>query len=287
MPGSKTFTSTKNLEFLESTLMEEYQDLQKGSRVKSAFHGVVEVAKILASTIFSVVCTKNANLKQIFSQKEPELLVKDILALGVYICVIFFVGYLFFSLIAFVLSFLFDALFNSSRWKWNRKKAKNSFYSVTVNLIMLAISFEQKSYSYHIREKAISDKTEKEGWIDLEIEYFLQAITYFQFAADRLRDTIPEKMNLRCKEKINTEYLNYIGCDNIMSHIRIALKAMNRLQKFYLAIKESDKDYIDVRQRIDEYICKDYNPILNQGDKIFELIADYENQLNLVICRKA
>lgn len=284
MPGSKTFTSTKNLEFLESSLMEEYQKLQHQPRLKRAFSGVVEVIKIVASAILSAFFALKTDLSKLFSQTNLEYLIEDIVILGIKICCVFFLGYILVSFVLYLLSFLLDAILNSRRWKSRRENAKQIFYKITVNLIMLAVSFEHKCYAYHEQEKKFPCGPAKNAWLDLEIEYFLQAITYFQFAEQRLIDLIPEKMHLKCKERVNRQYIDYIGFGNIIAHIEIALQSMKRLREFFSNIVTGEEDFKTLRERINE--CEYTYPINKQGEFLDELITEYEKHLKLVNERK-
>jgi hypothetical protein len=284
MPGSKTFTSSKMLELLEYSLIEEYQKMQKRTSGSKTFSCFIEVAKVCFSTMLSSVFVLNANLSKIFSLEEPEGLIKAAAVLGIKICVVFLLGYILASLLLSKIIFLVNSIFNSRLTKKTKERSKQTFCHITANLIMLAVSFERKCYAYHKEEGSITNELERNAWMDLEIKYFIQAISYFELAGKRLQDAIPDQMKFCLKEKVNQKFEDYIGFDNLIIHITIALQSMDRLKNFYSNVEGPAVGLEKLYQRINKFEYE--QPIKNQGQFLDELIDEYKYRLDLVISRK-
>ena len=279
MPGSKTFTSSTNLEFLEYSLLEEYQKQQKVSSMSRALNGVVEVAKICVSAIFSAFYSLREDFVKQIQCTKPDELWGLLASKVIVVCVLFFLCYLVASLLYSTAVFLLDALSNSRRSKRAQNRGKNTFRAITANLIMLAVSFEHKCYAYHKNEINITaNSDEADAWMDLEIQYFLKSIIYFKCASERLNDAVPPKMNILDKEKVNIRYMESIGLDLILANIAISLGSLNRLQHFAnsLHIDNAQEDFARLAQHISTTFYPSFAK--DQQDQITELISDYNNK---------
>lgn len=284
MPGSKTFTSSTNLEFLEASLIERYKKLKKTSSIDHAVNGVIEVAKICLSAIICALYSLQKDIAGQFAILSSGELYKWLVSWAIIACGLFFFGYLLFSVIAYIISFFLDAVFNSRRRKCVQERAKSSFREITVNLMMLAVSFEHKCYAYHKQEARQEDIEEKNAWLDLEIQYFLKAISYFDCAAERLEDAVPPQMKSFSKERVNIAYMDAIGFDSILANISIAIQSMKRLQKISNGITGKNEEYSNLSNRIS---AASYTLFLDdQGSYLDEIIDIYEKKLNLTANRK-
>ncbi len=199
MPGSKTFTSTTNLELLEASIADEIKEMNKTSVISAAKRGVVEVAKICSSVALSAYYTLNDGMLTRIKELSITGLTEELTKLIFTACAVFFVGYSIISFILLCIRFFLNALFNSRMLKQRKIRAKHTFYHISVNTIMLAISFENKSSAYHNR-KMLKTSPEFAVTTDLEIQYFLKSIYYFDNALEYLNDAIPIKMHWGHKE---------------------------------------------------------------------------------------
>ena len=284
MPGSKTFTSSTNLEFLEYSLLEDYQRQQKISSMNRALNGVVEVAKICVSAMFSAFYSLRKDFVEQIKCAKPDERLGLLASKVIVVCALFFLGYLAVSLLYSAAVFLFDALSNSRRSKRAQNRGKNTFRAITANLIMLAVSFEHKCYAYHKNEiNLTANSDEADAWMDLEIQYFLKSIIYFKCASERLNDAVPPKMNILDKEKVNIRYMESIGLDLILANIAISLGSLNRLQHFAdsLHIGNAQEDFA----RLAEHISATFYPSFaeDQCNQIIELISNYTDKYNRVL----
>lgn len=234
MPGSKTFTSTKSNEWLEFDLVQELRKMNESYFKKFCLKIMVEFFRVIFSaaitSVISISTTISDDIKDAAIENNLWLMLKDtLLILGIFIgcyLLVYFLGK--------AASFLFNLFFNNRLLKKNKEKYKRFFYRRTYNMIMLGISFENKSsyyinlFSSDIDNKSYDEIIISSNSLDLIIMYLSQAIYYFDTAERELYDIIPNSMSGK-KEKRNIEFLHYIGISNMRLDINSSINSLCRL----------------------------------------------------------
>lgn len=301
MPGSKTFTSTKNYELLEGELIEEVRALNTHSYSKRVWGSIIEVAKICFSSAMCAVFTINSKYISLLSEASPSETITIICDLVIRLCGIFLSVFFLASVIIKFFSFMFDTLFNSRIFLHRQIRAKQTFQRITVNLLMLAVSFENKCLFYHQKaSNNVNDDSSKSGEakgnppeeqndehkkaiMDLEIEYFFQSVFYYERAKEKLNEAIPPQMRHKFKERVNTRFMDYIGFDNIEVNLAIGVASLTRLKNYYDSLRK-DTSANGIYKRSEEYGYSE--SIQNCEILIKSLIRQYQNLLNLTKQRR-
>jgi len=240
MPGTKTFTSIKSNEWLEFNLVQELRKMNENQNYSLKI--VAEFFRLIFSAAITSVIFLSTNILETFKDAAGAnnlwLMIKDAtLVLGLFVGFYFIVFWL-----GKAVSFLFDLFFNNRLLKKNKEKYRRFFYSRTYNMIMLGMSFENKSryysneFSGDISKKSYDEIIKSSHSLDLVIMYLSQAIYYFDTAERELNDIIPNSMSGKKEEK-NVEFLNYIGVSNMRLGINASINSLCRLHQsaLYLA----------------------------------------------------
>lgn len=232
MPGSKTYTSNKINELLESEFLGDFLELEKhnAKTVSNAFFG--EVLKISLSLLIAAV-VKLFDAKAALSSAPVTAATSlsaaptDEVYTIIYLCAVFMLSYFLIHCIIIGGKWLFDSVFNKRILASQKAKAYITFHKKVENYIYLGISFENKYNSYISRRNFLK----KEIFCDLAANYLSQSAHYFELAKDELYKLIPEKVEKRNKsfDQKNAQYLYFIGFPSIIIALVSAQRSLNRL----------------------------------------------------------
>lgn len=231
MPGSKTYTSNKVNELLEHDFLAGINDMEKHRLKGVSFSIFKEVLKLCLSLFFTTLMsmltlsTKEENQSDlIFSLEVISIFTAVFIGFYILTHIIFFIG-----------KWVFAALFNKRIFPAEKKKAYLIFHKKIVNHIYLGISFENKYNLY------ISNATNKIDDLNLDLasNYLSQSVHYFKIALTDIQDLIPPYIKGKdFREKMNAEFLDYIGFPLINVSLASAQRSLNRL----LATESQVKD---------------------------------------------
>ncbi len=222
MPGSKTYTSNKVNELLESEFLTSINGMEKG-RIKSLSKLFFEeTIKVILSLLVTTIIGVFSNI----ADEEAGNLEYNlkIIAIGL---AIFLGAYLLLNGLHWVVRWLFHAVFNKRILRSEKKKAFWKFHKQIINHIYLGISFENK-YNEYLRH---SSENENDLNFDLAMNYLSQAVHYFEIAENELDDLIPDTVSSNKKPIKDANFLAHVGYPLLNVSLVSAQRSLNRLFK--------------------------------------------------------
>ena len=220
MPGSKTYTSNKVNELLESEFLTSINGLEK-SRIKNISKIFFEeTLKVILSLLVTTIIGAYSNI----TNKETGDLEYNlkIIAIGL---AIFLGAYLLLNGLHLIAKWLFHAVFNKRILRSEKKKAFWTFHKRIINHIYLGISFENK-YNEYLRH---SSENENDLNFDLAMNYLSQAVHYFEIAENELDDLIPDTVSSNKRPIKDANFLAHVGYPLLNVSLVSAQRSLNRL----------------------------------------------------------
>lgn len=284
MPGSKTFTSTKSNELLEYDLINEIKSINDSNLQKVCSKITIEFFKLLFSFAITSVLSISKNIFHHLTNSEDAYNLLLMLYDAMKVFIIFLLSYIFIHYLGKFLTSLFNLVFNERILNAKKDNYKRMFYSRTYNMIMLGISFENKSNHYknnfaeEIKSKTYNEIVKDSNYIDLIVMYLSQSIYYFEVAETDLCKIIPVRMSGK-KEKVNLNYINHICISNLKLDLNSSINSLCRLSNLIIFLlnqtnldNPSFSDILDAFNNKAKKLLKDYRDH-------YKRVTEFEEQL--------
>lgn len=221
MPGSKTYTSYKANELLESEFLDTLQSLKRNRFWDISNIIVSEILKISLSILISAIVNYMITPPEIIHNILP----KELSTIAVFIF-LFIIIYLLMYFVLVMIRLILDTLFNKRRRQTIKNAAYETFHKRILNHIYLAISFENKYIVYLSKQHNSIDDLN----FDLAINYLSQAVHYFKLSKISLNKLIPPLVkNTGYRERKNAEFLGHIGYSILSISLVSGQRSLNRL----------------------------------------------------------
>lgn len=304
MPGSKTYTSTKSNELFEAEIELYLKKQNSSSAVEKCINVIIEVAKIILSAIIPIYIdqgfAKLFSASNTVSQNQtsipnPNSVLTPQFVAELFVPLIFYfsIGYAVLTILFSILKYLVQCFLSGRFWPKSKEAAKVYYHKVTLNQILLAMSFENKLRFYtqelvrqlseakpeEVVEKTIGDETKKhsvtqecETYVDMICSYFSEALYNIDNAIIGLKEAIPPSIGNKVKRAVNLDYCQFIGIEYLKTGTNALKNILSRLTKSHNDLEDFHKKNTIVISNID-----DLNVIIDQGAKIRNLLQVLEN----------